>query len=67
MKRFIRRIIKLNQRGDRIYEEEQEVIDHEDGNRTEIKTENYRGNPIEKTVFEQYVIMEREKNHLPYI
>lgn len=48
----------------KIYEEEEELIDHEDGNLTEIKRESYQGHPMAEKIFEQFIVMEKEKNQL---
>jgi hypothetical protein len=64
MIKIIKRLIKQNQKKDCIYEEVEELIDHEDGNITEIRTQSYQGNPIDKEIFSQFLNLEQEKNRL---
>lgn len=64
MIKVVKKLIRLNQLKDKIYEDEEELIDYEDGNIAEIKKEYYQGHPTEKTIFEQFIIMEKEKNQL---
>jgi hypothetical protein len=64
MIKVIKKLTKTDKYKNKIYEEEEELIDHEDGNLTEAKKEFYQGSPLEKTTFEQFLILEREKNHL---
>ena len=53
----------MNQLKNKIYEEVEELIEDEDGNLTEIKMEYYQGEPLEKTIFDQFMTVEKEKNH----
>ena len=64
MRKIVKRLIRMNQLKNKIYEEVEKLIDHEDGNLTEIKREYYQGEPLEKTIFEQFIDMEKEKNRL---
>lgn len=64
MIKIIRRLIKQNQKRECIYEEEEQLIDHEDGNITELRTQSYQGNPLDKEIFSQFLNLEREKNRL---
>ena len=64
MKKIVKRIIRMNQLKNKIYEEVEELIEDEDGNLIEIKMEYYQGEPIEKTIFDQFITVEKEKNHL---
>jgi hypothetical protein len=64
MIKIIKRLIKLNQKEENLYEAVEQLVDHEDGNVTEIRTEKYQGNPLEKSVFDQFIIIEKEKNQL---
>lgn len=64
MIKIIKRLIKQNQKKECIYEEEEQLIDYEDGNITEIRTQSYQGNPLDKEIFSQFLNLEQEKNRL---
>ena len=64
MKKIVKRLIRMNQLKNKIYEEVEELIDYEDGNLAEIKEEYYEGEPLEKAIFDQFMTVEKEKNLL---
>jgi len=64
MIKIIKKIIRLNQHEDKIYEEMEQVTDFENGNLLEEKKEYYQSNPFDKTTFDQFMIMEQEKTRL---
>jgi len=62
MTRIIKKLIRMNQQRKKIYEDVEELVDSGDGTITEIKKEFYQGEPTDKTIFEQFIVMEKEKN-----
>lgn len=64
MKKVKKSLIRTNRTGKIIYEEAEELVDHEDGSLSETKREHYQGEPLEKIIFDQFMAMEKEKNVL---
>ena len=64
MKKVKKTLIRMNQLGNKIYQEDEVLTDFEDGSLTETRKEHYQGNPLEKIIFDQFMAMEKEKNTL---
>ena len=64
MIKILKRLVRLDKEKKKIYEEVEELIDHENGDITQNRIESYQCSPLEKNVFDQLIVMEKEKNDL---